>query len=226
MWYLKHDFLEKQEGLNEPISKDFFTRPCSEKEFEFIAKSIAKVQCGEDFQVPDFLELPEEYSALLEYSNGGLIVNEEREFGYFDGATIREFYINYGFIKYAPKMLPIAFNGGGTFYVYNFEDNYLKPSIAAVHASCVGDDDLTCFLGNTLDEVLSKTINIDSEIDAKQSKIELSDSQKNRIELNTKRSELKIALRALNESRNIGDIDLKTFLKSKKVIEQKLKALD
>ena len=226
MWYLKHDFLEKQEGLKEQIPNRFFTRACSEKEFEFIAKSIAKGQHCNDFKVPDFLELPEEYSALLEYSNGGLIVNEEREFGYFDIATIREFYINYGFIKYAPKMLPIAFNGGGTFYVYNFEDNYLKPSIAAVHASCVGDDDLTCFLGNTLDEVLSKTINIDSEIDAKQSKIELSDSQKNRIELNTKRSELKIALRALNESRNIGDIDLKTFLKSKKVIEQKLKALD
>ena len=161
MWYEKFTFFNKQKGLEDKIPKNFFTSPTTEKVFEYISE-YTNGKTKEDFQLPAILELPLEFIELLNYSNGGGIINGEREFGYFDLATIREMYMSYGFLIWAPNFLPIAFNGGGKFYTYKFNDTAENPLIYLVPSDCIGDDDSSVILGNTLEEVLSKTTNVEN----------------------------------------------------------------
>jgi len=162
MWYEKFTFYDKQEGLTAEIEADFFTRPTTDEEFECIA-AFTNGKTKADFSIPTHLKLPQEFVSLLQYANGGGIINGEREFGYFDLHTIREMYMCYGFLIWAPNHLPIAFNGGGEFYVYNFNHDTNKPSIDLVPASCLGDDENCAFLGYSLEEVLSKPTNVEDE---------------------------------------------------------------
>jgi hypothetical protein len=107
-------------------------------------------------------QVPNQFKALLSYSNGGLIVNGDREFGYFGKKELREYYLNYEFPFYMPGILPIAFNGGGVFYAYDLRENTQNPHIIAV-SSGVLDWDCAYYLGNCLLEVLSKNNNIEDE---------------------------------------------------------------
>ncbi len=168
MWFEKYE-LYFSEGLKGDIPNDYFTKPCTEKEFKAYIKEYTNKKL-ENITIPNYLKLPNEYIELLRISNGGTIVNGNQEFGFFDLKAIRDFYLCYGFLIWEPNMLPIAFNGGGTFYTYKFINNSENPKIYGVHSSCIGDEEYTCFLGNTLDEVLSKNTDIDDVIDEYQAR--------------------------------------------------------
>ena len=168
MWYSKLTFFDKQSGLSETIPDDFFTKPYSESELGVlndIRKLYPDGSAPEIMLIEANLRLPDEYIELLKYSNGGGILNGEREFGYFSPAVIREMYVNYGFPFWAPEFLPMAFNGGGKFYAYDFrEENQLQ--IIVVSSGNIGyKEDCWAFLGNTLEEVLNKTTNVENELD-------------------------------------------------------------
>lgn len=221
MWFSKFTFFDKQPGFSAVIPEDFFKKPFSKEEFDSfpdIESLYPNGKNGECFHVPQTLRLPEEYIKLLEYSNGGGIINGEREFGFFPLQEIRLMYINYGFPIWAPAFLPIAFNGGGNFYAYDLRENEGFPIILVPAGNLGYDDDCWVFLGNTLEEVLSKTTNVEEELDILYPEKELSEK-----ELQYK--QLRTELRALEENKKKNQIDLKTYLLSKKRIETDLKKL-
>lgn len=218
MWYQQFTFFDKQEGLKNEIPNDFFTHPATDKEFEYIS-TYTNGKPKEDFPIPTNLKLPFDFIQLLNYSNGGGIINDKREFGYFDVETIREMYMSYGFMIWAPTILPVAFDGGGNFYAYNFNDNTRIPQVYLVPSGSIGDDESCVFLGNTLEEVLTKTGNVADELDILYPKIELTESQKNHKELQLKLSKLK-------DDKNSGKINLKDYLIAKRETEEQLKILE
>jgi len=169
MWFHKFTFFDKQPGLTEPFLDDFFTKPFSEEEFSLfpdIESLYPKGKTSEHFPIPQQLRLPEEFISLLRYSNGGGIINGEREFGFFSFEDIRQMYIAYGFPIWAPAFLPIAFNGGGKFYAYDLRQKEGFPIILVPAGNIGYDDDCWVLLGHTLEEVLSKTTNVEDELDA------------------------------------------------------------
>ncbi len=224
-WFENYDFIYKQKGLEIEISDNYYSKPCTKEEFNsYYEYTNDFTKKYEDINIPKFLKLPKEYIELLKYSNGGTIVNGDREFGFFDFKTIREFYIYYGFIIYAPNLLPIAFNGGGTFYAYKFTKEDIEPKIYGVHASCVGFEEETCFLGNNLNEVLSKKCDIDDEIHdykVKNGTIKIPKLTQEELE----KIELLNLLEKIKKDKELGEITLKEFLINKKKIKEKLSKL-
>lgn len=224
MWFKKYKFTLKSKGLNKSIPPDYFTKPCTKEEFEFFRKNNDNSKSHKDYEIPNYLRLPTEYIELLKHSNSGVIINGDREFSFFDIETIRQFYFDYGFIIYAPSLLPIAFNGGGTFYVYKFINIDKKPEIYGVHASCIGFEEDTCFLGNSLDKVLSKRHYIDDDIyehQVKNGAIKTPITSKEKQEKDNLLKELK----TLKENKNLEKVDLKNYLKAKRELQKKLNDL-
>ncbi len=225
MWFKKHQIEGKTEGFTDEIPSDFFTKPLTEKEVELYNKSNCDNKKKEELIIPQYLKLPTEYIELLAYSNGGNIINGEQEFSFFDIHTIREFYIVHGFVNFAPNMLPIAFNTSGIFYMYNFLEDKENPPIYGVHASSIGFDDSTGFLGNSLEEVMKGTRDIYDVIDdylIKTGRIKIKEQtpeEKKLIELYTKQKQLK-------EDKNSDKIGLKEFLLKKRKIEKEIKELE
>ncbi|SET59263.1 SMI1/KNR4 family protein [Hymenobacter actinosclerus] len=213
MWYDKFTFFNKQPGLDNQPSEDFFIRPTTDDEFKSISEYAKKPK--EDFLIPSELRLPLEYIQLLKYSNGGGIINGEREFGYFGPETIREMYIGYGFLIWAPQILPIAFNGGGKFYTYDFRKNPESPSLYLVPSGSIGHDEDCVFLGDTLEEVLSKTTNVEDELYIPNPNYQPSEKEK--------LIELKLKLIAIKEDKDNGKINLKYFINAKRQIEDEIK---
>ena len=64
----------------------------------------------------------------------------------------------------APHQLPIAFDGGGVFYAYDFGADPSAPHLIAVHAGCVGDEDEVTVVGDALAEVLAKDTGLEEEM--------------------------------------------------------------
>lgn len=220
MWFSKFTFFDKQSALIESVSEDFFTKLFSKDEFDNFPDIESLYPNGRDpkyFPIPQQLRLPKEYIELLQYSNGGGIINNEREFGFFSLEEIRQMYINYGFPIWAPAFLPIAFNGGGKFYAYDLRENEGFP-IILIPAGNLGYDDCWVFLGNSLEEVLSKTTNVEDELDVLYPQKELSENE-------IRYRELRLELKELEDNKSKGKMDLKTFLLSKKRIEKDLKKL-
>ena len=219
MGYDELNFYSREAGLNRLPESDFFSRSLTEeelKQFPNILELHPDFEDPSQFPVPATLHLPAELAKLLAYSNGGAILNGEREFGYFSLQEIRYYYFAYGFPKYLPDFLPIAFNGGGIFYAYDFRKVAILP-IVAVAAGNLSEED-TVILGHSLTEVLSKSHNIEEEMAQLYPVPELSDTEKARARLHQE-------LKTLNENKNSGQIDLKTFLLNKKWIEAEMKAL-
>ncbi|MGL6073947.1 MAG: SMI1/KNR4 family protein [Fimbriiglobus sp.] len=67
--------------------------------------------------------LPSSYLSLLKWSNGGEFRTGERWFQFFpaldEGHGVRAMMLAYHLPEYMPGALPIAFNGGGTFYLFD-----------------------------------------------------------------------------------------------------------
>jgi hypothetical protein len=168
MWFDKFDFFDKQPGLTEPIPEDLFAKSYSETELETlnnIRKLYPEGTAPDIVEIPKHIKLPKEYIELLKHSNGGGIINGEREFGYFSMTDIREMYIAYGFPFWAPEFLPVAFNGGGKFYAYDLRKKDEFPLIVVSSGNIGYDDDCWGFLGNTLEAVLNNTNNIEDVLD-------------------------------------------------------------
>jgi len=219
MWYDKLNFYSREAGLNVTPESDFFSRSLSEEEIRLFPHLLELHPDFEDpaqFPVPAALHLPADLAGLLTFSNGGTIINGEREFGYFSLQEIRYYYFAYGFPKYLPDFLPIAFNGGGIFYAYDFSTDGILPIVAVASGSLSEED--TVVLGYALAEVLSKPHNIEEDLDQLYPAPELSDTEK-------KLAKLRQELKTLNEDKNNGKVDLKTFLLTKKRIEAEMKAL-
>ncbi|MBW1655444.1 SMI1/KNR4 family protein [Flavobacterium quisquiliarum] len=221
MWFSKFTFFDKQAGLTESVSEDFFSKPFSQEEFgnfPDIQSLYPNGKKAEYFPIPKQLRLPEEYVELLQHSNGGGIINGEREFGFFSLEEIRQRYINYGFPIWAPAFLPIAFNGGGKFYAYDLRKDNEFPIILVPAGNLGYDDDCWVFLGNTLVEVLSKTTNVEDELDVLYPEKELA-------EKDSKSRKLYLELKDLEEKKVNGKVDLKNYLLTKKRIEAELRKL-
>ena len=219
MWYDKLNFYSREPGLDRIPESDFFSRSLSQEEIRLFPHLLELHPDFEDpaqFPVPGALHLPADLAGLLTFSDGGAIINREREFGYFSLQEIRYYYFAYGFPKYLPDFLPIAFNGGGIFYAYNFRNEGNLPIVAVASGNLAEED--TVVLGYSLAEVLSKSHNIEEDLDQLFPVLELSDREKAHARL---RQELK----TLNENKASGKIDLKTFLLTKKRIEAEMKAL-
>lgn len=67
--------------------------------------------------------LPPSYLAFLEWSNGGEFRMGDRWFQFFSildpGHGVRDMLLAYDLPQYMPGALPFAFNGGGTFYLFD-----------------------------------------------------------------------------------------------------------
>lgn len=219
MWYDKLNFYSREPGLDAIPDGDYFSRSLSEEEirlFPHLLELHPDLQDPVQFPVPAALHLPPDLAGLLTFSNGGAIINGEREFGYFSLQEIRYYYFAYGFPKYLPDFLPVAFNGGGLFYAYDFRTTGTLPIVAVASGNLSEED--TIILGYSLAEVLSKPHNIEEDLDQLYPVLELSDTEKVLARL---RQELK----TLHEDKNNGKVDLKTFLLTKKRIETEMKAL-
>jgi hypothetical protein len=74
------------------------------------------------WMVPD-RPLPESYLGFLSWSNGGEFRTGERWFQFFPaldpGGGVRATLLAYHLPQYVPGALPFAFNGGGTFYLFD-----------------------------------------------------------------------------------------------------------
>jgi len=72
--------------------------------------------------------LPPQYLSLLKWSNGAWCRSGEREFGFFptfdaNGCGVRDSMLAYHVPQYMPGALPFAFNGGGTFYLFDMRED-------------------------------------------------------------------------------------------------------
>lgn len=219
MWYNKLKFYCREPGLSTEPERDFFSRPLSEEEIRLnphIIKLHPEFQDIIQFPIPETLVLPTDLAELLAFSNGGGIINGKREFGYFSLQGIRDFYFSYGFAKYLPYFLPIAFNGGGVFYAYHFGLVGSLPIVAVASGNLFEED--TVVLGHSIAEVLAKSYDIVEDLDQIYPMKEPSDSEKMYAKLYKE-------LNALNEDKNKGKVDLKTFLLAKNRIKAEMKLL-
>lgn len=70
--------------------------------------------------------LPPDYLSFLRWSNGGWCRTGDREFGFFptNDATggVRAMMLAYQVPQYMPGAVPFAFNGGGTFYLFDMRE--------------------------------------------------------------------------------------------------------
>lgn len=195
MWYDKYTFYNKQNPLNE-------------------GHDIINLEQVWQDKLPTEFFLPDELLELLQFSNGGGIINGNREFGYLSLIDMRNYYFDYKLSKYTPLFLPVAFNGGGIFYAYDFR-NPKNITIVAVDAGDL-EYESSIVIGQTLDEVLSKTNDIVEELDKIRTPIEFTEDEKQIIELRKQ-------LAYLNANRN--GIDTKTYLLAKRKLESQIKEL-
>ncbi|MFC0348213.1 SMI1/KNR4 family protein [Undibacterium danionis] len=117
--------------------------------------------------LPTF-EIPVSLLEFLRFSNGGDFSNEDRHFQFFPALHptngLRAMLLAYEFPEYMPMGLPFAFNGGGTFYIFDMRGHSSTGDypIVASHASSLGWDSDECwFVANSLEEACRGKTNID-----------------------------------------------------------------
>lgn len=112
--------------------------------------------------------LPAAYLSLLRWSDGGEYGNGERWFQFFPclGARhgVRAMMLAYELPQYMPGAVPIAFNGGGTFYLLDLR----LPAVAGeypivcAHAGYLGwESRAQCVVADTLEAACRGTVNVD-----------------------------------------------------------------
>ncbi|AMV24962.1 hypothetical protein VT84_11225 [Gemmata sp. SH-PL17] len=112
--------------------------------------------------------LPASYLAFLRWSNGGAFRTGGREFGFFpalgSGCGVRAMMLGYELPEYMPGALPIAFNGGGTFYLLDMR----KPArngeypIVCSHSGNLGWDADECVpIADSFPNACRGTVNVD-----------------------------------------------------------------
>lgn len=215
MWYDRCEFAGKCGGLDAAASCEGLYAPLTEEELddwrlrEFFPDIVG-------FQIPRALAVPAKYRELLQFSNGGQIINGAREFGYFALNDLRKMYFCYGFQKYVPLFLPVALNGGGVFYAYDFRDG----PATRIRAVPAGDLDYgsSVDLGGSLPEVLGRTENIEDVLDEVYPPPVFTAEQ-------IRTWEIRRELVRLKEERAAGELYLKAYLTRKRALEEELRTL-
>lgn len=207
MWYTSFKFFDRIEGRTDfPLS--YFDPPLTRDE-------VGECIPGDLTQFSQRFQIVSQHKELLAYADGGGIIHGEREFGYFSLTTIRSYYLDYGFHQWAPYFLPIAFNGGGKFYAYDFRDPE-NIALVVVGAGDIAYESAVC-LGKTLNEVLQKQTNIEDELDVLYPQtINPKDAQLHKINRE---------LIQIKQERELGILPLKTYFKMKQELENEKREL-
>ncbi len=67
--------------------------------------------------------LPPSYLSFLKWSNGGSFYNGARAFNFLSTSMVREFALKYRFPEHMAGALPIAFDAGDDFYVFDMRSD-------------------------------------------------------------------------------------------------------
>lgn len=164
MWYEKFDFLSREAPASDEDLACFFQTEDKHIGDEgictlaqaFPAAGVAEKFAATGLRLPDYFYIPEEMEQLWHYAVSGEIEGNGREFGYFSPKDVVEFYFSYEFWFYAPHFLPVAFDGGGVFYAYDFrqpDDLQIVLADSGFYGEKEGEYTPA---GNTLAEVLSR----------------------------------------------------------------------
>jgi hypothetical protein len=107
------------------------------------------------------------YLAFLRWSNGGWFRSGEREFGFFPTqgpSGVREMMLAYHLPQYMPGALPFAFNGAGTFYLFDMRKKAVSGEYPVVcsHAGNLGwEQDKCCLVADSLEAACRGKVNVD-----------------------------------------------------------------
>jgi SMI1 / KNR4 family (SUKH-1) len=123
------------------------------------------------WSVPD-RPLPASYLSFLRWSNGGEFRTGERWFQFFPtldpGHGVRAMLLAYHIPQYMPGALPIAFNGGGMFYLFDMRqpaagDEY---PVVCAHSGNLRWNPAACRLvANSFEEACRGARNVDDLFD-------------------------------------------------------------
>ncbi|OAM26710.1 MULTISPECIES: SMI1/KNR4 family protein [Eikenella] len=165
MWYQSFEFYDKQHPA---AAGDMaaFRAPLPEAERADALRCLEAYAAQLDataFCLPPHFSIPKELAQLWQYSVSGGIVGNGQDFGYFLPAEVVSFYFAYQFWHYAPNLMPIAFDGGGIFYCYDFRPHQAAsghpPPVVMNDSGNLGETvDEIIWAGNTLAEVLAKKL--------------------------------------------------------------------
>lgn len=90
---------------------------------------------------------PMSYLAFLQWSNGGNFTKGSREFGFFPAVDpqcgVRAMMLAYQIPEYMPHAVPFAFDGAGTFYLFDMRQPPVDDEFPIVlsHAGSLGWDE-------------------------------------------------------------------------------------
>ena len=115
--------------------------------------SYATQLSATEYCLPPHFYIPNELMQLWQYSVHGGITGNGQDFGYFSPAETVSYYFGSQVWYYAPNLLPIAFDGGGVFYCYDFGQS--GPLIVMKDS---GSDDLGVPVGSSLAAVLAQEL--------------------------------------------------------------------
>jgi hypothetical protein len=112
--------------------------------------------------------LPPLYLAFLRWSNGGWFRSGERELGFFPSSGpsggVRAMMLAYHLPEYMPSALPFAFNGGGTFYLFDMREEAIRGEhpVVCAHAGNLGwGPDECCLVAGSFVEACRGKVNVD-----------------------------------------------------------------
>jgi SMI1 / KNR4 family (SUKH-1) len=119
--------------------------------------------------VPD-RPLPPSYLAFLAWSNGGEFRTGERLFQFFPaidpGHGVRAMLLAYHLPQYMPGALPFAFDGAGTFYLFDMRQAAQRGEYPVVqaHAGCLGwEPDACATIAESFEAACRVTGSLDEE---------------------------------------------------------------
>jgi hypothetical protein len=120
-----------------------------------------------NWMVPDG-PLPASYLDLLSWSNGGELRTSERWFQFFPvrnpGQGPRAMLLAYHLPQYMPGELPFAFNGGGTFYLFDMRREAKRGEYPVVcsHAGNLGWEPDECIqIAESFEAACRGVVNVD-----------------------------------------------------------------
>jgi hypothetical protein len=112
--------------------------------------------------------LPPPYLAFLRWSNGGWFRSGEREFGFFATSDptggVRAMLLAYHLPEYMPGALPFAFNGSGTFYLFDMRRQAVRGEYPVVcsHAGNLGwGPNECCPVADSFEAACRGRVNVD-----------------------------------------------------------------